>query len=100
LGVSFPEFGKLPSTLANDGGKGMPTVLRRDGWRFYFYSNEGTELCHIHIESQNGIAKFWLEPVSLVGSVGLRPLELRRMERAVAENREILLRAWHEHFGN
>jgi hypothetical protein len=78
----------------------MPTVLRQGGWRFYFYSNEGSEPCHIHIESQGGIAKYWLEPVSLVGSTGLRPYELRRMERAVKDHRGLLLRVWREHFGD
>ena len=78
----------------------MPTVVRQHGWRFFFYSNEGGEPPHTHVESPRGTAKFWLERVSLVGSGGLRPPELRRMERAVAENRELLLRAWHEHFGD
>lgn len=29
----------------------MPTVLRVDGYRFFFYSNEGNEPPHIHVES-------------------------------------------------
>lgn len=78
----------------------MPSVLRYGDCRLFFYSNEGSEPPHIHVESPDGIAKFWLEPVSLVGSVGIRPVELRRMRGVVAEHREILLRAWHEHFGD
>jgi hypothetical protein len=78
----------------------MPTVMRREGWRLFFYSNEGSEPPHVHIESADGAAKLWLDPVSLVGSSGIRPRELRRMERLVNSQREALLDAWHEHFGN
>lgn len=28
----------------------MPTVLRWKGYRFYFFSNEGSEPPHIHID--------------------------------------------------
>ena len=33
------------------------------------YSNEGSEPAHIHIEQAGALAKFWLDPVSLAGSV-------------------------------
>jgi hypothetical protein len=32
----------------------MPTVLRIDGYRFFFFSNEGNEPVHIHVESGDG----------------------------------------------
>ncbi|WP_439481025.1 DUF4160 domain-containing protein [Cyclobacterium plantarum] len=41
----------------------MPTVLRIGPYRFFFFSNEGNEPPHIHVESGEGHAKFWLEPV-------------------------------------
>jgi len=43
----------------------MPTVRRIGSVRFFFYSNEATEPPHIHVEQAGGVAKFWLEPVSL-----------------------------------
>jgi hypothetical protein len=37
----------------------VPTVLRAEGFRFFFFfSNEGTELPHIHVERGDGHAKF------------------------------------------
>src|SRR5258708_4053139 len=30
--------------------------------RFFFFSNEGNEPPHIHIEDGDGYAKFWLDP--------------------------------------
>jgi len=50
----------------------MPTVLRVSGFRFFFYSLEGSEPAHIHVEHANKVAKFWLDPVSLAESRGFR----------------------------
>jgi hypothetical protein len=57
----------------------MPTVLRITGFRFFFYSLEGAEPPHIHVEIGEKIAKFWLEPVSLAESHGFRSHELNRL---------------------
>ena len=48
----------------------MPSVLRADGYRFFFYSDEGNlrEPPHIHAASGERAAEFWLEPVELVKS--------------------------------
>jgi len=48
----------------------MPTVLRWRGYRFYFFSNEGSEPAHIHIDKDENTIKFWLEPVSVVRNIG------------------------------
>jgi len=76
----------------------MPTIRRIGGARFFFYSNEGIEPPHIHVQQAGSLAKFWLDPVSLVSSSGLRAHELRRLERLVVENRQEFLEAWREFF--
>jgi hypothetical protein len=77
----------------------MPTVLRLSGFRFFFYSLEGTEPAHIHVEHGEKVAKFWLEPVSLVESHGFRRHELNRVRLMVIEHRAEFLEAWNAHFG-
>lgn len=76
----------------------MPTVRRIGSVRFFFYSNEGVEPPHIHAEQGGGVAKFWLEPVSLASSSRLGGHELRRLEKLVLEHRDEFLKAWHEFF--
>jgi len=44
----------------------MPTVLRSDGFRFFFYSRENQEPPHIHIERGDETVTFWLNPVVLL----------------------------------
>lgn len=77
----------------------MPTVLTLLGFRFFFYSLEGQEPPHIHIERGQSTAKFWLEPVQLAGSRGFRAHELNRLRALVIQHRAAFQEAWDEHFG-
>ena len=54
----------------------------------------------MHVEREEGTAKFWLEPVRLEKSRGFGRVELGRIQRLVEENAAFLLRLWHEYFGN
>jgi hypothetical protein len=76
----------------------MPTVLRLGPYRFFFFSNEGNEPPHIHVERDDNMAKFWLDPVRLESSGGFRRNELNRIYRLVQEHHSHLLDSWHEFF--
>jgi len=81
----------------------MPEVFRQDGYRFHFYSNEGSprEAIHIHVRRKGPDAKVWLEPqIALAESNGFNSRELSDIMRIVNENRSEIERAWHEHFGD
>jgi hypothetical protein len=77
----------------------MPVVLRRGRYAFFFFSNEGQEPPHIHVKASGDEAKYWLDPVELAANYGFNVRELNEIERLVAENRELLWEAWHEHLG-
>jgi hypothetical protein len=77
----------------------VPTVLRVDGFRSYFFSNERNEPPHIHVRKGDGKGKFWLDPVAVAWARGLRSGELSRVRAIVSENRIILLEAWYGNFG-
>jgi hypothetical protein len=76
----------------------VPTVLRLLGWRFHFYSDEGSEHPHIHVDTGDGECKFWLLPVRLARSERVKPHELRRIESLVAEHEALFVEKWHEFF--
>ena len=78
----------------------MPTLLRIEGFRFFFFSNEGTEPAHVHLERGDGYAKFWLEPVELSIADGLTRRELRRARELTEEHATEFLRRWHEYFAS
>jgi hypothetical protein len=78
----------------------MPTVLRIAGYRFFFYSLEGSEPPHVHIEHGDNVAKFWPAPIVLAESRGFRGRELNKLRLMVIEHRLALLEAWNVHFGH
>ena len=78
----------------------MPTVLRLLNWRFHFYSDEGSEPAHIHVDTGGGACKFWLAPVRLARSHRVDGAELRRIEAVVFEHESSFLEKWHEFFGH
>ena len=77
----------------------VPTVLLAEGCRFFFFSNEGTEPPHVHVERGDGYAKFWLEPVELVDAVGMKTRELGRARLLVIQHRIDFREKWREYFG-
>ena len=76
----------------------MPTVLRFEAYRFYFYSHETNEPPHIHVDRDNLSAKFWLFSVSLAKNIGFSPKELRKIQSIVEFNQQIFLEKWDEYF--
>ena len=41
-------------------------------YRFFYYSADRDEPAHVHVEREDDEAKYWLEPVRLEKSDGLR----------------------------
>ena len=76
----------------------MPTVLRVRGFRFFFFSNDMHEPIHIHVESDEKYAKFWLDPVGLARSVGYSARELNEIKKLVLGNKAVFKRKWNEYF--
>jgi len=77
----------------------MPTVMKSGSFRFHFYSDEGNEPPHIHVETPNGECKFWLDPVRLSKNKGVEPETIRRIEKTVSEYRDFFEEKFHDHFG-
>ena len=75
-----------------------PTIFREGGFRFYFFSREEARL-HVHVQGQNGEAKFWLEPgIELAQHTGLSRREISEALRLVQEHEYDIRSAWRKHF--
>jgi len=77
----------------------MPTVLREDGFRFYFYSHEPNEPLHVHVDKADASAKIWLEPVAVARNFGFSAKELGDILKRVRRHQMSFVEAWNEHFG-
>ncbi len=76
-----------------------PTVFRIKGYRFYFLSNEESRM-HIHIECEDGEAKFSIEPIiALATFIGLKPKHLTEIQKIVERKKDEIIEAWRKHFG-
>jgi len=80
----------------------VPVVFRSVGFRFFFYSDEGspTEPPHIHIRQADREAKLWLRPgLPAAYNYGFSTRELRDLRAVVEANCEQIETAWEEFFG-
>jgi hypothetical protein len=79
--------------------KMSPTIKRYLRFRFFFFSRE-EERKHVHVESPEGEAKFWLEPaVELVMNQGIRPQDVTIIREFINEHYDEFTGAWKNHFG-
>lgn len=76
----------------------MPTVFRLGPYRFFFYSGDRDEPAHVHVQHDDKIARFWLDPVRLDDHAGLTRIEVARIRKLIPAHREWLLGAWHDFF--
>jgi len=78
----------------------MPTVLRVGAYRFFFYSSDRNEPIHIHVESDDNIAKVWVDPIRLENSGGFSRADINRILAIIKENQNELMEAWNGYFSS
>jgi len=75
----------------------MPVILRIDGFKIFFYSNEGNEPIHIHAVYSGKNSKFWIVPeIKLADNKDMNSKELKKLETILNENKEKIVEAWNE----
>jgi hypothetical protein len=76
----------------------VPTVLRQDGFRLYFYSNEPNEPRHIHVDKGDATIKVWLTDLEVAKSRVFRAHEISGIMNMVSEHQAMLMEKRHEYF--
>jgi hypothetical protein len=69
----------------------MPTLLRAGPYRLFMFMSACAEPPHVHVEGNDGVAEFWLQPVSVADGVGYSPREIHRIRAIVSRERETLI---------
>jgi hypothetical protein len=76
----------------------MPTVFNKNGYRFFFYSNDHLPI-HIHVKKGGGEAKFNVSPfIELVESAGLKTKELAEIEAIIEDGVVEIINKWNQYF--
>ena len=76
----------------------MPTVFRIGPYRFFFFAGDKDEPQHIHVEREDKVAKFWLDPVRLHSSGGFSRSEINRILKLVGDHQKKLIEGWNAYF--
>ena len=76
----------------------MPTVFREGPYRFFFYAGDKDEPPHVHVEWDDKIAKFWLDPLRLCNSGRFARAELGEIEGILRRAGNVCLEAWNDYF--
>lgn len=79
----------------------MPVVFPHNGYRLFFYSNEGDPLepVHIHVFKDGAEAKFGLQPeVNVAYNSGFNARTLAMLSRIVADRSAEIESASHDYF--
>jgi hypothetical protein len=76
----------------------MPTILLLNGWRFFFYAEEGHEPPHVHCEKGDADAKYWLNPetfeISEARAHGMSTADKRLVRRIIYEHFDYFVAEW------
>ena len=78
----------------------MPELFRHYGYIFMFFSHEH-EPVHVHVRGNGGDAKYYWNGHAFVRECAhqIKANDLKRIERMILENTDIILKRWKELFG-
>ncbi|MBF0229584.1 MAG: DUF4160 domain-containing protein [Desulfamplus sp.] len=77
----------------------MPIVFEKDGYKFFFYSNEHYPI-HVHVRHGGGEAVFNIEnEVELRESQNMKISELSKAQKIVKGHINLIVEKWYEHLG-
>ncbi len=77
-----------------------PTIFREGPFRFFFFSREEQRL-HVHVQSPDGEAKFWLDPeIELAKNYQLSDRDLNLVRQLIVTHAQEIRDAWNRHFGS
>jgi hypothetical protein len=76
----------------------VPTILRIGPYRFFFYAGDKDKPQHVHVERDDKVAKFWLDPIRLQSSGGFNRQELSLIQEIIQKYQIQLMEGWNEYF--
>ena len=76
----------------------MPTVLFKNGWRFFFFANEGNEPIHIHVMKAEKSCKYFLNDelieITLGSQRNMINKDIKEVKEIIFENFNYIIESW------
>ncbi|MDX2016479.1 MAG: DUF4160 domain-containing protein [Planctomycetota bacterium] len=77
----------------------MPTIFEAFGFRFFFYSSDGLEPIHVHVDGHGAIGKWWIDRDQWEFHRGFSVRDRSKVERELRSRKQEIVDAWRAHFG-
>jgi hypothetical protein len=77
----------------------LPTILKIDGFRFFFFGDEHLPF-HIHVEKGDSYIRVELETFKVTQKYKVSQSDERKVLSIVKEHQQKLIGAWNEYFNN
>ena len=78
----------------------MPTILYINGWRLFFYMNEGSEPPHVHCAKADCDVKYWLNTGTFdiipAYEYNLSPSDRKSIRKIVFTHFDYIVEKWME----
>lgn len=76
-----------------------PRLAKQIGYTFLFYSSEplAKEPAHVHVESERGEMKVWLETLEIAECFGIPKHDQNKIIKIIKDNQEKFLSVWNEY---
>ncbi|MBN2894529.1 MAG: DUF4160 domain-containing protein [Campylobacterales bacterium] len=75
----------------------MPTIFKKDGWRFFFFSDEHLPK-HVHVEKGERYLRIELNSLTVTDSFGVTQKEIAMIRAIIVQEQNRLLEAWDVYF--
>jgi hypothetical protein len=76
----------------------MPTVLFKNGWRFFFFSNEGNEPMHIHVMKAEKYCKYFIDEsnvdLKMAHSKKMNNKDMKEVKEIIYDNFNYIVESW------
>ena len=76
----------------------MPTILYINGWRLFFYMNEGNEPPHVHCAKAECDAKYWLNigafDIIPAYEYNLSPVDRKMIRKIIFTHFDYIVEKW------
>lgn len=94
----FLHVKKINDTIKQNSWRlDLPTVLRVDGFRFFFFSDKHLPL-HIHVEKGDGYMRVELDTFKVTKRYKLSKTDEKKIITIIQEHQQKLIGAWDEYF--
>lgn len=76
----------------------MPTIFFINGWRVFFFADEGNEPIHVHCQKAEARCKYWImkekHDIQKAYAFGMSARDVREIRKIIFKNFDTIVETW------